>query len=180
MKSRRVLLAITLSWLALSPWRVAVAAPVTDPEHRMLATLVGDWAVKQSLWTTGNAAPKVDAGRATFSLVLDGHELQQKLTIDDGTGFEGLGYLGFDQVARQFFSTWMDVNFTGIVVAEGAFDPATRTYVLRGSMSAQGGKRIPVREVITVDGPDHFSYAYFETHGGNEALAVKLDYKRVN
>lgn len=155
----------------------AVAAPL-DPEHRQLADLAGHWRVTQSFWTMPGGAPKVDKGEAEFAMILNQRHLRQTLRIADGTGFEGLGFIGYDNAAGTYFSTWMDVNFPGLVVARGAFDPAVKAYVFRGGMSTPGGE-IPVREVMTVTDADHFTYEYFETQKGRESLTVRLDYTRV-
>ena len=164
---------------------IALATPVgaqdrLDPQHSALADLAGAWTVQQSLWLGDAATPKVDSGTADFTMVLNGHQLQQSLHIADGSNFEGLGYIGFDNASGQYFSTWMDVNFPGIVVAYGGFDPTANTYVLKGSMSSStpGAGAVPVREVMTIQDSDHFRYDYYETHAGKEALTVRLDYTR--
>lgn len=149
-----------------------------DAEHQNLAELAGAWNVQQSLWLDGTTSPTVDSGHADFKVVLH-RQLQQSLHIDDGTDFEGLGYIGYDNASGQVFSTWMDVNFPGMVVAYGDFDAATGTYSLRGSMSSSTpGATVPVREVMTIQDPNHFRYEYYETHDGKEALTVRLDYAR--
>ncbi len=171
--------AILVATLAIFPLSARAAAP--DAPHRVLAGLAGTWKVKQSLWLGGATTPKTDTGTADFALVLNGRHLRQTLHIDDGTGFEGLGYLGYDSGAARMFSTWMDVTFPGLVVAYGAADPAGRTYVLTGTMapSQPDGAPLPVREVMTITDPDHMRYDYYETRGGAEALTVRLDYTRV-
>lgn len=147
------------------------AAPAPDAQHRMLAGLSGTWTVKQSLWLDAAKPPKVDTGAADFAMVLNGRHLKQTLRIADGTGFEGLGYIGYDNASGQFFSTWMDVNFPGIVVAWGGQDG--NAYVLRGTMGT-----VPVREVLTITDGDHVDYRFYETHEGKEALVVELEYTR--
>jgi hypothetical protein len=155
------------------------AASKLDPQHEALAGLVGQWSVRQSFWSMPGRLPKIDQGSADFSMVLKRQHLRQVLRIADGTGFEGLGYMGYDNNSGQFFSTWMDVNFPGLVVARGAFDPRSRSYVLHGNMSgSEPGTSIPVREVMTMIDRNHFTYEYYETRRGSESLAVKLEYSR--
>lgn len=168
---------LIIGLLALALATPACAQETLDPQHSALAHLAGAWTVQQSLWLGDATAPKIDSGQADFTVVLN-HQLQQSLHINDGTHFEGLGYIGFDNASVQYFSTWMDVNFPGIVVAYGDFDPTANTYVLKGSMSSSTGNPVPVREVMTVADPDHFRYEYYETHAGKEALTVRLDYTR--
>lgn len=150
-----------------------------DREHRLLASLAGKWGVKQSLWLVPGRPPKLDEGMADLAMVLNGRHLRQTLQVADGTNFEGLSYIGYDNAARRFFSTWMDVNFPGLVVAYGGLDGTAKAITLRGSMASAGERDpVPVREVLTIIDQDHFRYEFFETRGGTEALAVRLDYVR--
>lgn len=167
-------------WLALTVLLPAAAAAETpDPQHAWLSGLAGTWRVEQSLWLDGAKTPKVDAGTADFAMVLRGRHLKQSLRIDDGTGFEGLGYIGYDGGDGRFFSTWMDVNFPGMVLAKGSCDLTAGVCTFTGEMAASPGHpAVPVREILTVTGRDHMRYEFHETRGGVEALAVRLDYTR--
>lgn len=159
---------------------LANAAPL-DAEHAALAKLAGRWSVKQTLWTPPGGAPAVDHGEAEFSMVLDGRHLRQDLRIAaKDKPFEGLGYIGYDAAAKRFFSTWMDVNFTGLIVAEGQYDAAAKRYVFKAEIpnSARPGTMIALREVMSIQDDDHFAYDYYETQDGKEAPAVRLEYTR--
>ena len=123
------------------------------------------------MWLDTSGKAKVDTGSADFGMVLKGRHLRQTLYIADGTGFEGLGYIGYDNATGQFFTTWMDVNFPGIVVAYGGKDGDA--YVLKGNMG-----QVPVREVLKIVDHDHVDYRFYETHDGKEALVVELEYSR--
>ncbi len=153
----------------------AHAAPL-DVEHAALAKLAGHWSVKQSYWTSPDKPPAIDQGEADFAMVLDGRHLRQTLRIAaKDKPFEGLGYIGYDTAAKTFFSTWMDVNFTGFIVAKGGYDAVAGRYTFKG----QAPDGAPLREVMTVVDGDHFTYDYYETRGGREAQAVRLEYSRV-
>jgi len=159
----------------------AYAAPL-DAEHAALARLAGHWSVKQSYWTSPDKPPVLDQGEADLAMVLDGRHLRQTLRIAaKDKPFEGLGYIGYDTAARTFFSTWMDVNFTGLIVAKGGYDAASGLYTFVGVTPDfdHPGATIPLREVMTVVDRDHFTYDYYETRGGREAQAVRLEYSRV-
>jgi len=170
-----------LSMAAAMIGSVASAAPL-DAEHAALARLAGHWSVKQTLWATPGAPPVVDLGDADFAMVLDGRHLRQDLRIAaKDKPFDGLGYIGYDTAAKRFFSTWMDVNFTGFIVAEGDYDPAAKRYVFLGKIpnAAKPGATTALREVMAIQDDDHFSYDYYETQDGKEAQAVRLEYTRL-
>lgn len=160
-----------------SPASAQQAADGADPQHRLPTELAGNWSVKQSIWMSPGAAPKIDRGSAEFAPVLNRRHLRQSLHIADGTGFEGLGYFGYDGAAGQFFMTWMDVNLPGIILAQGDYDPGTKAYILRGTQS-EPDEQIPVREVLTLIDRDHFNFEFYETRQQQESLMVKLEYSR--
>jgi hypothetical protein len=150
------------------------AADAPDPQHVALAALAGHWDVTQSFYTKPGDPPQIDKGEADFAMVLNGRHLRQSLHIASKAPFEGLGYLGYDPTAGRWFSTWMDVNFSGLILAWGDYDAAAQTYTFTGTMAG----KIPLREVLHVTDRDHFRYDYYEAHDGRESLAVRLDYAR--
>ena len=91
-----------------------------------------------------------------------------------------VSYIGYDTAAKTFFSAWMDVNFTGLIVARGDYDAAAGRYTFVGETPDfdHPGVNIPLREVLTRQDDDHFTYAYYETRDGREAQAVRLEYTR--
>jgi hypothetical protein len=171
-----VLAAMLATTLAATGARAAPPAAPLGAEHAALGRLAGHWSVTQSYWAAPDKPPAVDRGEADFQTVLGGRHLRQDLRIPaPDRPFQGLGYIGYDADAKTFFSTWMDVNFTGLIVARGGYDAAARRYTFTGA--APDGA--PLREVMTVQDDDHFTYDYYETHGGREARAVRLEYARV-
>ncbi|MGN2246406.1 DUF1579 family protein [Frateuria sp. GZRR35] len=163
----------------------SAAAPVPQeslgPELARLNALAGRWDVRQSMWSDPARPPAVDRGEAILTPVLGGRHLRQDLRIDSPKGtFRGLGYLGYDQATHQYESLWMDVNFTGMIRARGTYDPAHRTYELTGAVPDpnHAGATLRLREVMHVQDADHFTYEYYEPHGGRQMLAVRLEYTR--
>lgn len=164
-----------------SPAVTPASQETLGPELRQLNALAGEWAVQQSMWVDPARPPAVDKGTATFTPVLGGRHLRQDLHIDSAKGpFQGLGYLGYDHATRRYDSLWMDVNFTGMLVAHGSYDASRRVYELTGAMPDphHAGSTIPLREVMRVQDADHFTYEYYEHHDGREMLAVRLEYTR--
>lgn len=150
-------------------------------QHRQLAGMVGEWTTKQTMWMDPSKPPMVQAGSATGTMVLGGRHVRQDYRGEFmGAPFEGLAYTGYDNVTGKYYSSWMDSGSTGVFVSHGDYDPATRTYTLTGEMNdpAAGGATIPVRQVIRVVDHDHHVYDMYETRGGKEVHAMKIEYTR--
>lgn len=171
-------LAFTTGWAVAGG--DASAATAIGPQYVQLTRLAGHWTVQQSMWTAADAPPVIDRGSAMYAMVLGGRHLRQELRIASGKPFEGLGYIGYDDVTGKYYSSWMDTNFAGIILAYGTYDPASRTYQFVGEMGAKGDAPVPVRELMRIADNDHFVYEYYETRGGKEALAIRLQYTRLD
>jgi hypothetical protein len=153
-------------------------SPANDAAHRRLAEIAGLWTVRQSLWLEPGKPPQVDIGTASFTMVLDGRQLQQDLRVGSSTPFQALGYTGYDSATHSYFATWMDVHLAEAIVLRGDYDAGTRTYRFSGQMATDEGRRIPTREERRMVDDGHFTVRYFESRNGAESLVVQLDYAR--
>ena len=151
-------------------------------QHQRLAELVGTWKVTQSFWTSGNPTPKIDTGSAIYAMVLGGRHLRQDLQIDSpDKAFEALGYIGYDNMSGRYYSSWMDINFTGMIIAYGDYVDTSHTYTFMGTLPGPAASEaVPLRAELKVVDANHFIYDFYERHGGTEALAVRLEYIRQN
>lgn len=156
----------------------ANAAAAVGDEHRRLATLAGTWSVKQSLWLDDAKVPQVDAGTAVFTAVLGGRHLQQDLRVRSNPPFQGLGFTGYDNASRQYYTSWMDINFTGVLLLHGDYDAGARVYRFHGAMPGADGESVPTREELQLVDGKHVIARFFETRRGRESLVVELDYSR--
>jgi hypothetical protein len=157
----------------------APSAPgAVSVEHARLARLAGLWNVKQSLWLKPGEEPQMDTGTAEFTTVLGGRALRQELRISSSTPFQGIGFTGYDTLTRTYFTSWMDMNFTDLLVLRGTRDEVADTWRFSGSMSGADGTAIPTQQELRIVDEDHFIVRYFETRQGSEALVVELDYSR--
>jgi hypothetical protein len=156
----------------------ANAAAAVGEEHRRLAELAGTWSVKQSLWLNDAKVPQIDAGTAVFSAVLGGRHLQQDLRVRSNPPFQGLGFTGYDNTTRRYYTSWMDINFTGVLLLHGDYDAAAKVYRFSGAMAGAGGESVPTREELQILDRNHIVARFFETRHGRETLVVELDYSR--
>ena len=163
--------ASALVFSALSPAKAGV-------EHERLAALAGTWSVKQSLWLDPGKGPEIDPGTSVIAPVLDNQHFQRTLKINSKAPFAGIGYFGYDIATSQYYSSWMDVSFTGVILSRGGYDAATSTYNFSATVTSEKGETFPLREVMKVADKNHFTYEYYETHSGKETLVVRLEYSR--
>jgi len=154
------------------------AAGTVSAEHERLAALAGVWDVKQSLRLKPGEPPQRDTGTARFTVELGGRALRQDLHIDSRPPFQGIGVTGYDTLTRTWFTGWMDLNFTDLLVLRGVRDERANTWRFAGSMREATGATVPTREELTLVDHDHLVARYFETRQGTETLVVQLEYSR--
>jgi hypothetical protein len=157
-------------------------AATPGPQHRQLAEhFAGTWTTKSTMWMDPSAPPMTETGRSTHAPVLGGRQLRMDFAGQFmGQPFEGVGYTGFDNVRGKYVGSWMDNVSTGQFMAEGDYDPTTRTYTFRGEMAdpMQPGKTTAVREVVRIVDNDHHVMEWYETHDGAERKSMRIEYTR--
>jgi hypothetical protein len=65
-------------------------------------------------------------------------------------------------------------------VAYGTYDSTSNTYTFTGDMPdmMDPAKIVKVREVIKVEGPDAYTFDWYETRDGKERKSMSIAYKR--
>lgn len=136
--------AIVSSFVILACCTAAVAQDATRPEmtpeqkaemeaymkaatpgeqHKMLASLAGNYELEIRSWESPGAPPREDKGTATRTADLDGRVLVERVSGSMmGMPFTGTGMTGFDNVSGKYWSTWTDNMSTGLMVSEGTCD----------------------------------------------------------
>lgn len=100
----------------------SAAAP--GPEHAQIAAWAGNWKVKLRM-RMGPEEPWLDSsGTATFTSLLEGRYLAQKLSCTMKFGdvempFESLEVLGFNNVTKEYEAWWFDTNSTTPLYTHG-------------------------------------------------------------
>lgn len=154
----------------------AVGAP-----HGQLSDFVGEWDAKVSHWMDPSAPPQTSVGIESTTLKYGGRFAESRFTgTYAGAPFEGVSVMGYDNVRGKYTSTWHDSMSTGIVVSMGDYDPATRTYTLRGTMAdpMKPSELTPIRQVIRIVDENHHVFEWHETHGGKELKTMQIKYTR--
>ncbi|HEY0143982.1 MAG TPA: DUF1579 domain-containing protein [Thermoanaerobaculia bacterium] len=132
-----------------------IKAGTPGEPHKALDTFAGKWDAKVTMWPAPGMDPMVSPGSSEDRWIMGGRILEQRFTSSVmGMTFEGLGYTGYDNVKKQYWSTWMDSMSTGMMLTTGTLNGNVYSY--SGSMADPlTGKDSPLDIRITVKDHDH-------------------------
>ena len=154
-----------------------------NEHHAVLKAFEGTWAYTGSFWMTPDAPAETMTGTAECKMAYGDRFLKQKITGPwMGETFNGLGFIGYDNVKEAYVSTWLDNMGTGIMQVYGTYDNATKTLEFKGTMSCPmtGEKEHYYRSEWAVVDEDHSTYtSYARDAGGKEFKSMELAYSRV-
>ncbi len=158
---------------------MAVANP--GEQHKLLDQFVGTWDVKTSFIMDPSAPPQEGAGTATYTWILGNRWLRQEFKTEFmGQPFEGVGHWGYDNIQKKYVTTWMDTMMTGYMAMDcPEYDSASKSFSFAGEVVAPDGSKQKGRNVLTVNGPDQFTYVFFGAGpDGKEVKQGELVYTR--
>ena len=118
--------------------------------QKMLAKSDGVWDAEVTTWMDPSKPPQKSKSTCTNKMVLNGlyQESVHKGTMM-GMPFEGHGTVGYDNAKKVFVSSWIDNMGSGIMYAEGNWDNASKSVIMKGkSTDPLTGKDTGVKEVI--------------------------------
>jgi hypothetical protein len=161
-----------------------------NENHKLLSSLDGNWDYAIKFWMNPdpNAKPQESKGTATRKSIMGGRYVMMDVTGkmqmpgEDGKmkdiTFKGVGMEGYDNVKKKFVGTWVDNMGTGIMMSEGTYDPATKTFTYTGEYEAIPGMKQKIREVVKIADKDHMSLEWYENQGGQEVKTMEISYTR--
>ena len=165
---------------------VALGKPGAN--QQLLAELVGSWDCKVTFWMEPGAPPSVSVGTAVRRSIMDGRyfvmDTASKMDMPGPDGkmhpmdFKGMEIDGYDNVKGKFFSTWIDNMGTGVLLAEGSYDPADKTFTYHLEEEMMPGTKTKVRETVKVIDKDHHVFEWYEDRGGKEEKTMEITYTR--
>jgi len=159
-------------------WQKA-AAP--GPNHKLLASLAGQWNFATKMWMQPGAPPEMSTGTAVYTPLMDGRFIQGEYKgTFGGMAFQGLGLTGYDNVAKHFTATWADNMGTSIMLMTGKYDAATKTFTYKGDMVdvMKPGTRVKVRQTVKVTDDDSHVMEWYEFRSGKEVKTMEISYTR--
>ena len=161
-----------------------------NENHKLLADLAGTWSYTVKMWMNPdpNAKPEESKGTAVRKSMMDGRffvvDVTGKMEMPGADGkkkemtFKGMGIEGYDNVKKKFVGTWMDNMGTGVMMSEGDYDPATKTFTYASEYEAIPGMKTKIREVVKIVDKDHHTFEWYEDRGGKEAKTMEINYTR--
>jgi hypothetical protein len=159
-----------------------------NENHKLLATLVGDWTYTVKMWMAPGAPPIESKGTATRKSIMDGRfftfDVSGKFPMPgpDGktndTDFKGMSLEGYDNVKKKFVATWADSMGTSIMTSEGTYDPGSKTFTYDAEFEMMPGVKQKTREVVKIVDNDHHNLEWYEDHAGQQVKTMEIAYTR--
>ena len=159
-----------------------------NENHKLLGELVGNWNYTVKMWMDPAAAPMESKGTATRKPEMGGRYLVMdasgkfQMPGPDGKpttmDFKGRSTEGYDNAKKKFVTSWIDNMGTGIMLSEGTYDPATKTFTFHATYDIAPGVQTKVRETIRITDKDHHVMEWFEQRGGQELKTMEIAYTR--
>jgi len=148
--------------------------------HAKLKPLVGEFSYVAKMWMEPGADAVITNGKSTNTWVLNKRFVMQQVTGDwSGQPFEGVGYIGYDNVKEEVVSMWIDSMSTGMLLGSGKMDSAGN-FDIAGSYSCpiSNGQK-PFKAETKITGPNTHTYAtYNNGPNGKPYKAMEISYTR--
>lgn len=151
--------------------------------HELLARFAGAWDYQATWWMSGEGEGNASNGTAVYHTLMGGRFVQghyQGAPQKDCPmpPMEGLDIIGFDNLRKEFQSTWIDNMATHQMHTTGTYDAKSNQMVMTGTQDdfVTGKKNQPIRTVTTLVDNNNHTYEMFtlDKHGKEfRALLVK-------
>jgi Protein of unknown function (DUF1579). len=144
--------------------------------HKMMADETGTWNCDMTFWEEPNGKPSKATSTANVKMVLGGRyqETNYQGTLM-GQPFEGKSTLAYNNASKEYTTTFIDNMGTGMMVAIGKYDEATKSMDLKGDMVSQlNGKKAPYREVYTYVDEKTRKMEMYDTKNGSEYKSMEI------
>lgn len=156
--------------------------------HKVLENMVGNWTYVNKFWMDPSGKPEESTGTSTAKWVYGGRyvvsEVKGKMKVPGADGkmtemeFEGSSTEGYDNVGKKFIGTWIDNMGTGIMVYEGKYDPASKSFIYHSSYEPMPDMKTKIRMVVKIADKDHHTMEWYEDHGAGETKTMEIAYTR--
>jgi hypothetical protein len=145
--------------------------------HKNIARYVGDWTYAGKMWMDPSQPPTESTGTMHGETLLGGRYVQSTWKGNFmGMPFEGRGTNGYDNLSKQYVSTWIDNMGTGIMYATGTCDASGMKCEDKGEMmDPMTGQKSYMHSIITWTGDKSFKMeSYSPGPDGKEMKTMEM------
>ena len=156
-------------------------AATPGEQQKKLGRLAGDWTFTNTMWMDPSQPPVKSSGTMHGVVLMGGRYVEHTWKGDMmGMPFEGRGTEGYDNVGKQYVTSWVDNMGTGIVYSTGTCDAGVKVCNYSGDMwDPVSGKKMTSRSVITWLDDNSFKNEMFAPGpDGKEAKMMEIVAKR--
>jgi len=159
-------------------------AATPGEHHALLQGMVGQWKFVSRWWDDPAAPPQQMAGSSSNEMFFDGRFLKQEVYADavetGGAPFRGFGIMAYDNVRAKYATMWVDNTSTGMLHAEGTYDPVAKILTSEASYTdPMTGAEKHLRMVTTFSSPCRHVTAFLETGpDGKERTTMEIEYRK--
>ncbi|SEQ05485.1 DUF1579 domain-containing protein [Nitrosomonas ureae] len=148
--------------------------------HKLFTSLTGSWTTKTKEWMDPQKPAVESTGSVDIKLLLGGRFLQQEITGSmHGKPYSGIWTVAYDNLLKQYVSTWIDTMSTQIFIMNGTANADGKTITLTGQHAEVGGGYMAHRAIWKiVDGNAQEFIMYGTHHGGDEMKMLEVIYTR--
>jgi hypothetical protein len=157
-----------------------VKAMSPGAEHKQLAKRAGDWTFTSKMWMAPEAPPMESSGTVHGEMMLGGRYLHSVWKGNMmGTDFEGHGTDAYDNMSKQYVSTWVDNMATGIMYMTGSCSGKVCTSTGDVLDPMKGGQKTTMKGVTTwIDDSSYKFEMYSKDASGNETKMMEFLVKK--
>jgi hypothetical protein len=149
--------------------------------QKRLEPMIGTFSVRIRIWVDPSKPPIESQATSVNGWVLGHRYIQSMLSGHTlGEPFNGIGYIGYDNVGKTYQVAWMDDASTAMTLYQGAFAGAGKTVKLKATVSnAVTGKPTPVEMRMTLaENGDHVTELWGQGSGGKMFKMMELQNTR--
>jgi hypothetical protein len=149
--------------------------------QKKLEFLVGTFDVKVLIWIEPSKPPIESTATSVATWVLGHRYVQQMLSgFVMGEPWQGIGYAGYDNLAKTYVACYMDTGSTGMEWYSGEMDPDGKLAKLTATIyDAMTLKPTKLEMRLSIDpGGDHVTTMWQADPSGQMIKIMELQYKR--
>jgi len=147
--------------------------------HQGFAKMAGDWKATVKMFGPSGEEMSSEA-TANLEMILGGRFMKSSFKgTAMGMPFEGMGLDGYNNITKEYWSTWVDNTGTGIMLMIGKWDEATKSVIYVGSATdPMTGKEQPTKSIFKMIDDNHTVSTMFNIINGQDVKMMEIAYSR--